>query len=212
MRLDHVSYAVGRNSFVDTVQRLGSALGAAFMDGGVHPRFGTRNFVLPLAGGTYVEVVTTLDHPAADRAPFGRAVAKRAEEGGGWLGWVVSVDDIGPVETRLGRPAAEGHRVRPDGFDLRWKQLGLLELMEDPQLPYFLQWLVEPAEIPSAQPRTTTRITGLTIAGDSKVISDFLGEPADHPLDQTDVTWADDEEPGLVAVAFETARGPVTVE
>ncbi|MET8755556.1 VOC family protein, partial [Streptomyces sp. NPDC004667] len=66
MRLDHVSYAVARDSFVSTVQWIGSALGAGFVDGGVHPRFGTRNFILPLSGGTYVEVVTTLDHPAAD--------------------------------------------------------------------------------------------------------------------------------------------------
>ncbi|MFD8638413.1 VOC family protein, partial [Streptomyces sp. NPDC059656] len=56
MRLDHVSYAVARDSFVSTVQWIGSALGAGFVDGGVHPRFGTRNFILPLSGGTYVEV------------------------------------------------------------------------------------------------------------------------------------------------------------
>ncbi|WP_223835591.1 VOC family protein [Streptomyces venezuelae] len=79
----------------------------------MHPRFGTRNFILPLSGGTYVEVVTTLDRPAADRAPFGQAVARRAAEGGGWLGWVVSVDDIAPVETRLGRTFAEGHTDAP---------------------------------------------------------------------------------------------------
>ena len=40
------------------------------------------------------------------------------------------VDDIrdlgnGTFEARIGRPAVEGHRVRPDGFDLTWKQLGL---------------------------------------------------------------------------------------
>ncbi|MFE9846538.1 VOC family protein [Streptomyces goshikiensis] len=79
----------------------------------MHPRFGTRNFILPLSGGTYVEVVTTLDHPAADRAPFGQAVARRAVEGGGWLGWVVSVDDIAPVETRLGRTSTESSFSRP---------------------------------------------------------------------------------------------------
>ncbi|WP_042448597.1 VOC family protein [Streptacidiphilus jiangxiensis] len=211
MRLDHVSYAVDRGSFVSTVQRIGSALGAGFVDGGVHPRFGTRNFILPLAGGTYVEVVTTLDHPAADRAPFGQAVARRAEEGGGWLGWVVSVDDITPVEARLGRTAADGHRARPDGFDLRWKQIGLLELMEDPQLPYFLQWLVPAEERPSADPRTGSTIQGLAIAGDAAAIAEFLGEPADHPLDQIDVTWVDDEEPGLVSVDFATANGIVTI-
>ncbi|MFE5974180.1 VOC family protein [Streptomyces sp. NPDC056460] len=211
MRLDHVSYAVARDSFVSTVQRIGSALGAGFVDGGVHPRFGTRNFLLPLSGGTYVEVVTTLDHPAADRAPFGQAVARRAAEGGGWLGWVVSVDDIAPVETRLGRTSTDGHRVRPDGFDLRWKQIGLLELMEDPQLPYFLQWLIPSQERPSAEPRTSTTIRGVSIAGDADSIAEFLGEPADHPLDQIDVTWVEDDEPGLVSVEFATAHGPVTI-
>jgi hypothetical protein len=138
-------------------------------------------------------------------------VARRAEEGGGWLGWVISVDDIAPVEARLSRSAADGHRVRPDGFELRWKQIGLLELLEDPQLPYFLQWLVEPEERPSAEPRTATRIHGLSIAGDAAAIADFLGQPADHTLDQVEVTWVEDEEPGLVAVEFATAHGPVTI-
>ena len=52
MRLDHVSYAVSNHELVDTVQRLGQQLGGTFVDGGRHPRFGTRNFVLPLEGGT----------------------------------------------------------------------------------------------------------------------------------------------------------------
>lgn len=212
MRLDHVSYAVSGDGFAATVQRIGSQLGAAFTDGGVHPRFGTRNFVLPLAGATYIEVVTTLDHPATDRAPFGRAVARKAREGGGWMAWVVAVDDMAAVERRLGRSAADGHRVRPDGFDLRWKQIGVLDLLEDPQLPFLLEWLVDPEERPSAHPRTTTRIQQLTISGDPAVICDYLGEPAEHPLDQVDVAWIQSEEPGLTAVRFETANGPVTIE
>ena len=112
MRLDHVSYAVSSNELVDTVQRLGQQLGGSFVDGGRHPRFGTRNFILPLEGGTYVEVVAALDHPASEKAPFGRAVRLRAESGGGWMAWVVSVDDISLIEQRLGREAVDGHRVR----------------------------------------------------------------------------------------------------
>ena len=64
------------------------------VDGGVHPRFGTRNMILPLTDGTYLEVVEVLDHPASDKAPFGQAVRARSALGGGWLGWVVAVDDI----------------------------------------------------------------------------------------------------------------------
>ena len=115
MRLDHISYACTSSELADVVQRIGSDLGATFVDGGRHPSFGTRNFILPLAGGTYVEVVSALDHPAAAKAPFGRAVQSRADAGGGWLGWAVAVDDISPIEQRLGRQAGSGHRVRPDG-------------------------------------------------------------------------------------------------
>ena len=91
MRLDHLSYAAGPDGLASTAQRIGGLLGREFMDGGLHPRFGTRNMILPLAGGTYLEIVEVLDHPASDKAPFGQAVRARSALGGGWLGWVVSV-------------------------------------------------------------------------------------------------------------------------
>ena len=166
MRLDHVSYAAGPGQLIDVVQRVGAAVGAGFSDGGRHPRFGTRNFVLPLAGGTYFEVVTTLDHPAADRAPFGRAVRRRADAGGGWLGWVVAVDDIAPVEQRLSRSAVPGNRHRPDGVDLRWKQIGVLDLIDDPQLPFFVEWLSGPEDHPSNGAKNEIAIERVEIAGD----------------------------------------------
>ena len=131
MRLDHISYVTSHDQLADTVQRLGSRLGSTFVDGGVHPRFGTRNFTLPLKDSHYIEVVCPLDHPASDSSPFGKAVSQRANEGGGWLTWVVSVDDVSKIESRLGRPAAAGHRVRPDGTDLCWKQIGVLGTLED---------------------------------------------------------------------------------
>ncbi|MFM8841739.1 MAG: VOC family protein, partial [Actinomycetota bacterium] len=46
MQLDHVSYATSHDSVIDVVQRIGSQLGASFIDGGIHPQFGTRNFIL----------------------------------------------------------------------------------------------------------------------------------------------------------------------
>ncbi|MDI2125860.1 VOC family protein [Yinghuangia seranimata] len=216
MRLDHVSYAVSPGEFVSTVGRLGSMLGAPFQDGGVHPRFGTRNFVLPLAGGTYVEVVTPLDHPATDSAPFGRAVKRRAELGGGWLGWVARVDDIAPVEERLGRAATDGHRVRPDRYDLKWRQIGVLDLMDDPQLPYIVQWL-DMAQHPSVDVRTAVRIRKLAIVGSPETVSEWLGEPAEHPLDDVDVDWTppgedEDIDAGLTAVFFETDDGIVRID
>jgi hypothetical protein len=214
MRLDHVSYAAPVEHLADTVQRIGSALGATFTDGGLHPRFGTRNFILPLAGGTYLEVVAALDHPAAFSAPFGRAVRARADEGGGWMGWVVSVSDMAPVEARLGRQAVPGHRVRPDGYDLCWQQIGVLDTMADAQLPYFVHWDVDGEHHPSAGGRDVS-IAQLDIAGSPERVATWLGEPVQHPLDEVDVAWLDEDDPagpGLVAVTLLTPRGVVRID
>ena len=211
MRLDHISYACTTGELADVVQRIGSDLGATFMDGGRHPQFGTRNFILPLKGGSYVEVVSALDHPAAEKAPFGQAVSKRAADGGGWLSWVVAVDDITPIEARLGREARVGHRIRPDGVDLNWKQIGVLDVMGDPQLPFFVQWHSETAEHPSSGAGPVC-IERLEIAGDPDTISTWLGEPKDHPLDDVTVDWVDSDVQGVVAVWFQTPSGSVRID
>src|SRR3954454_23012737 len=86
MRLHPFGSAAGPDGLVGTAQRIGDLLGRSFLEGGIHPRFGTRNMVLPLADHTYLEVVEVLDHPASDKAPFGQAVRARSALGGGWLG------------------------------------------------------------------------------------------------------------------------------
>ena len=78
MRLDHIVFAAGPGGLAVTTELLGEQLGEAFRAGGVHPRFGTRNMILPLAGDIYVEIVEVLDHPASDKAPFGQAVRARS--------------------------------------------------------------------------------------------------------------------------------------
>jgi hypothetical protein len=212
MRLDHVAYAASHDHLADVVQRIGSRLGAGLQDGGRHPRFGTHNFVLPLAGDTYLEVVAALDHPAADRAPFGRAVRRRADDGGGWLGWVVAVDDISAVEQRLGRAAVDGNRHRPDGVELRWRQIGVQDLLDDPQLPFFVEWQVDSGQHPAAGDDHGVRVSRLEINGDPAKVSEHLGTPIEHLVDDIQIDWVPADEPGLQAVVFETPRGEVRID
>jgi hypothetical protein len=207
MRLDHVSYAVSHAELADTVQRLGCQLGGTFVDGGRHPSFGTSNFVLPLASGLYVEVVAALDHPAAEKAPFGRAVRARADAGGGWMGWVVSVDDISAIEARLGREAVAGHRVRPDGVKLTWQQIGVNDLLRDPSLPYFTEWTCAPELHPSRVAAATVDVVGCEICGDRDQIRAWLGDELHSPGHDVAIAWVDAAEPGLAAVTFRTASG-----
>ena len=211
MRLDHVSYAAGPEGLDATARELATQLGVELVDGGVHPRFGTRNRVLPVSDRHYLEVVEVLDHPAADKVPFGQAVNARSAAGGGWLGWVVAVNDLTPIEARLGRPAVNGNRRRPDGYELRWKQIGIKGLINDPQLPFFVRWESDPTEHPS-QPGNGVELTRIEIAGDPHRVAEWLGEPEEHPLDDVDVVWtAPHGQPGIQAVHFRTANGLVRI-
>jgi hypothetical protein len=210
MRLDHLSYAAGPDGLASTAQRIGGLLGRDFTDGGVHPRFGTRNMTLPLADDTYLEIVEVLDHPASDKAPFGQAVRARSALGGGWLGWVVAVDDITTVEQRLGREAATGNRYRPDGTELRWKQIGVNGLIADPQLPFFIEWDIPRELHPSAHADGGFSLACLEIAGDPQRVSEWLGETVEAPLEDVKVEWvAPHGTPGIIAAQFQTPNGLV---
>jgi hypothetical protein len=211
MNLDHLSFAVGREGLQGTAERLSELLGAPYYDGGFHPRFGTRNQILPLAGGQYVEVVEVLDHPAAEKAPFGQVVRARSEAGGGWLGWVVAVDDLSVVESRLGRPAADGNRHRPDGTRLDWRQIGVKGLQGDPQLPFFIQWLSDPSLHPSSGGQDISLVS-IELAGNRERVDEWLGGETDQVLRDVQIDWiAPNGQPGLEAAVFSTPRGRVRI-
>lgn len=213
MKLDHLSFACGHEGLARTADRLGRSLGAEFVDGGFHPRFGTRNRTLPLTGGTYLEVVEVLDHPAADKVPFGQAVRARSEAGGGWLGWAVRVDDLAPIEERLGRSAVPGNRHLPDGQELTWRQIGIKGLQADPQLPFFVKWTSDMGSHPShAEPEAKITLVGLEIAGDPERVDDWLGGHADKVLTDFEIKWvAPNGEPGILAATFATPEGEVRI-
>jgi hypothetical protein len=219
MRLDHVSFAAGPDGLASTAQRIGGLLGKDFVDGGVHPRFGTRNMILPLAGGTYLEIVEVLDHPASDKAPFGQAVKARSALGGGWMGWVVKTGNMAKVSQRLGREWVDGNRHKPNGTELVWKQIGINDLLVDPQLPYFIHW-ISPFDIHPSNAPTDVTLSALEVSGDSQRVLDYLGEELEErtdyytgqPAEDFELKWvAEHGTPGLVAAVFDTPNGTVRI-
>lgn len=212
MRVDHVVYAAEHDGARATAERLAKLIGADAVDGGVHPRFGTRNVIIPLADERYVEVVEVLDHPASDKAPFGQVVRARSESGGGWIGWVIQVANLATHEARLGRQAVAGNRHRPDGVELRWKQLGVKGLQTDPQLPYFVMW-EDGIPHPSDGATSAARLGSLMIAGDPTRVRDWIGlEEGEKVSPSIGLEFvAPHGTPGLLAVTFTTPTGPVTI-
>ena len=215
MRLDHVSYVASHDQISDVVQRIGSQIGTAFVDGGIHPRFGTRNFTAPLLNGQYIEVVCPLDHPTAEQTPFGKAVSRKANEGGGWLTWVFSTEDLAPIEKELGRDAVEGHRRRPDGTALSWKQIGIIELLDSADLPFFIKW--ETPEHPNKDGKAAAEISKieLNIAPSNREYIENVIQKSENITDLnlllTDNS-SEDVDNGISRIIFNCNGSEVTVE
>jgi len=202
MRLDHVSYVASHDQISDVVNRIGSQIGTAFVDGGIHPKFGTRNFTAPLLNGQYIEIVCPLDHPATDATPFGQAVKKKADAGGGWLTWVFSSNDLAKVEEKFGRKAADGYRTKPDGSELKWKQIGVKEITGAGELPFFIQWLTE--QHPSKDGNSVAKISKIVIADDEQLADSWFKDEIKSGLTDVEIEWVqpelNDGDKGIVAV------------
>jgi hypothetical protein len=202
MRLDHISYVASHDQISDVVNRIGSQIGTAFVDGGIHPKFGTRNFTAPLLNGQYIEVVCPLDHPATDATPFGKAVKQKADAGGGWLTWVFSSSDLQKIEEKFGRKAADGSRTKPDGTELKWKQIGVKEITGSGELPFFIQWLTE--KHPSKDGTGAAKISKIVIADDEQLADSWFKEEIQLGLKDVEIEWVKPElnegDKGIVAV------------
>lgn len=217
MRLDHVSFAANPDGLEATAARIADALGVEDVNGGAHPRFGTRNRIIPLTDRRYIEVVEVLEHPAAAAQPFGQAVRARSAAGGGWMGWCVSVEDLSSFEDKLGRSAVPGHRRFPDGRDLSWTQIGILGLIADPQVPYILRWDEGTEDLhPSRAETPQATLTALTMAGSSTRLQDWLSvsteEDLNGVLEGVSLNWlAPSGTPGVLSATFSCPNGTVTI-
>ena len=214
MRLDHVSYVTSHEQLADTVQRLGSRLGSTFVDGGIHPRFGTRNFTCALKNGQYIEVVCPLDHPATEQTPWGKAVSKKANEGGGWFTWVFSTDDISLIETKFGRKSIEGNRTRPNGSELKWKQIGVKEIMDVPEFPFFIQWLTD--DHPSLDGNPTAEIMEIVVSAPNELENSWFKAEISQALNSAQISLCErkyeDSEVGITKIVLKTAQGVIQLE
>ena len=214
MRLDHISYVASHDQISDVVNRIGSQIGTAFIDGGIHPKFGTRNFTAPLLNGQYIEVVCPLDHPATDATPFGKAVKQKADAGGGWLTWVFSVEDISTIEVQFGRKAVEGSRTKPDGTQLKWKQIGVNEIIHTKELPFFIQWLT--SNHPSNDGKAIAQIETIAVASSERLSNSFFKETIFESLEKFSVDWVDlsdvEQLAGIMSISMDTPNGVVQID
>ena len=149
-------------------------------------------------------VTSRLDHPAAEKAVFGQAVRARQEQGGGWMGWAVSVDDLAPYEKRLERESVPGNRTFPDGRHLEWRQIGIKGLMADPQLPFFIKW-TSPAELLPSSLSGNVTLASVEVSGSRQRVENWLGETIPDEVEGITFDFTSPNgHPGIDAVTFDT--------
>lgn len=163
--LDHLVYATPH--LEDTVERLGQELGVRPTPGGRHPGRGTRNELLGLGPGSYLEIIgpDRESAPPDGTRPFG--IDRLADPA--LVAWAAGA--VG-IEERVRRardagydpgPVAAMSRELPDGDVLHWR-LTPFPGPETSVVPFFIDWC------DAAHPSTTS-------AAGCRLIS-FRGE---HP-------------------------------
>jgi hypothetical protein len=96
-------------------------------------------------------------------------------EAGRPLGWAVHSDDVDAIASRLGLTPSAGSRVTPDGEILRWRSAGLERAVEEPALPFFIEW--HPGtQFPGHASSSPFEIARLELEGDPDRLAAWLGE------------------------------------
>lgn len=136
--IDHIFIAVeDLDKAMETYRRLGFQV----LRGGEHPQVGTRNALVPLADGSYLELIGVKNSELAQQFPFGKQVLEALANPNRLAGFALEAGDYNSdVQAIRDRgleiaKAPPGGRVRPDGQQVLWRTAH----PENSQLPFLIQ-------------------------------------------------------------------------
>ncbi len=174
LALDHV--VVGVPDLDEAAAVLLVRHGLIALPGGEHPRWGTRNRIVPL-GPCYLEIVAVADDAVAAQNPFGSWVAAMARGEASW-GWAVRTSDITATAQRLGIDVVPGERVRADGVRLSWRLAGVPASTQDRLRPFFIQWDAgTPMPGEATVPHPAGAVTLVSAIATGEGLGDWLAAP-----------------------------------
>ncbi|MGH2805729.1 MAG: VOC family protein [Actinomycetota bacterium] len=206
LEFDHVIVAV--RDLAAAAERFHAQYGLASLPGGRHTGLGTGNRIVPL-GAAYVELMAVVDEEEAAASALAAWVGRMTEAGDRLAAVCLRTNDIEGAADRLDTTPIPMQRAQPDGVVLTWRLAGLADTLEDPSLPFFIQWDDVPIDqLPgnSEAPHLIEPlgIDWVEIAQDPQKIHQRTG--ADH----LNIRIADGT-PGLRAVGIATTDGVVTI-
>jgi Glyoxalase-like domain len=163
VRLDHVIY--GTVDLDAAAARVALTLGLAAGPGGRHDGLGTHNRIVPLARGSFIELLAVADPAEAESSALGRALQARIARGDGWLGWAVAVADVAAVAARLGLTIVtvgrQGQVARLAGIE---------SSLAEPALPFFIERTAEHTPVAAGAPP----LSWVEVSGDADRLDRWL--------------------------------------
>lgn len=124
--------------------------------GGNHPGSGTRNALLSLGTGHYLEIIAP--DPEQANTPDDRGLRKLSSPR--IIQWAIHTENIAAAKSMVEAGGIKtvgpqpGSRQRPDGKLLRWQTLGIEQTT--PLVPFFIQWEAGSPHPSSDSPRLGT--------------------------------------------------------
>lgn len=201
--VDHLVYAVPDLEL--GIARIESLLGIRAVQGGRHPGGGTRNALVSLGPGTYLEIIgpdPEQPEPEARRV-FGidELVEPRLAT---WAARGRELEALRAEASAAGvhlGDVAGGSRMRPDGVLLSWQYTSPEAVIADGLVPFFIDWGDSPH--PSASAPAGARLVGLRAEhpAPDEIRGTLLAVGIDMPVEAG-------PEPALIAV-IEGPRGSV---
>ena len=119
-----------------------------------------------------------------------------------------------PIEAKFGRAATEGHRTRPNGTDLKWKQIGVKEISDSREFPFFIQWLS--TDHPSQDGMPLAEITKIVFGDSDQLTNSWFKDEIISSLGKVKIDWvnstSNEGQSGIANVHLSTPGGPVILD
>ena len=146
MRVDHLVYATpDLNLGIDAIEQL---LGVRAIPGGQHLGAGTRNALVALGPGTYLEIVgPDPAQPTPEQPRWFRIDEIDAPRLVMWAAKVDAIERVSNEARQLGIGLGDivaGSRKRGDGAVLAWRYTNPRTIVADGVIPFLIDWGVTP--------------------------------------------------------------------
>ncbi len=100
---------------------------------------------------------------------------------------MISVEDIKLAEKALERNSVEGVRRKPDGTTLKWKQIGVLDVLNDSKNPFFIEWIS--MNHPSKDGSPNAKLSKIVMNGELKDLNPKFSDSFSEILQEIEIVW-----------------------